>query len=93
MNQPNTSTTASTNGESAVHDLFALTDEQILEIAPQQEVAGGDLPAQAGSRVASQEAPGHTGQPAPSNQTEDAARASSTSHQSQVTLRRSRRHG
>jgi hypothetical protein len=78
MNQPSIETSPA-NGESAVHDLFALTDEQILEIEPQEEVASGE------SRVASQEAPGHTGQPAPSNQTEDAARASSTSHESPVT--------
>jgi hypothetical protein len=68
-----------TNGDVTPHDLFVLTDEQILEIEPQEEVASGE------SRVASQEAPGHTGQPAPSNQTEDTARASSTSHESPVT--------
>jgi hypothetical protein len=39
MNQPSTSTTASTNGESTAHDLFALTDEQILEIEPETQDA------------------------------------------------------
>ncbi len=31
---------APTNGHSTAHELFALTDEQILEIAPQHEVSG-----------------------------------------------------
>src|SRR5712691_7159858 len=37
MNQPSTSTTAAANGESTLHDLFALTDEQILEIEPEAQ--------------------------------------------------------
>jgi len=37
MNQPSTSTITATNGESTVHDLFALTDEQILEIEPETQ--------------------------------------------------------
>jgi hypothetical protein len=37
MNQPSTSTTATANGESTLHDLFALTDEQILEIEPEAQ--------------------------------------------------------
>src|SRR5713226_2769611 len=35
-----TTTTTGTNGESTLRDLFALSDEQILEIEPQPEVAG-----------------------------------------------------
>jgi hypothetical protein len=40
---------SATNGQSLVHDLFALTDEQILEIEPETEVASS------GWRVASEE--------------------------------------
>jgi hypothetical protein len=82
---------APSNGRSAVHDLFALTDEQILEIEPeaQEAVRSGEW------RVASQETPGNTGQPAPLGQVEEATksaiksdaatRPSSTSHESPVT--------
>jgi len=47
------------NGHIALHDLFALTDEQILEIEPEAQgtVASGE------SRVASQQAPRSTSQP------------------------------
>jgi len=34
MTQPTTTTASPTNGQSTTHDLFALTDEQILEIEP-----------------------------------------------------------
>ena len=47
MNQPGTSTTAAANGESTAHDLFALTDEQILEIEPEAqdvELSNGQPP-------------------------------------------------
>jgi hypothetical protein len=82
---------AQSNGNSAAHDLFALTDEQILEIEPEAQEA-----ARSGEgRVASQETPGKTGQPAPLGQAEDATksaikadaatRPSSTSHESPVT--------
>ena len=37
MNQQIASTTAGNNGESTPHDLFALTDEQILEIEPEAQ--------------------------------------------------------
>jgi hypothetical protein len=36
--------TAGSNGESSIQDLFALTDEQILEIAPEAEVASREDP-------------------------------------------------
>ena len=50
---------SSANGHTALHDLFALTDEQILEIEPEAQgtVASGE------SRVASQQAPRSTSQP------------------------------
>jgi hypothetical protein len=51
MNQQTTSTTGA-NGQSTPHDIFALTDEQILEIEPEaqdvsvrDDVAQGDSPA------------------------------------------------
>jgi hypothetical protein len=50
MTEPNASPTG-TNGASTLHDLFALTDEQILEIEPEAEVASGEW------RVASQNLP------------------------------------
>ena len=40
MNLPGTMPVTSTNGESTPHDLFVLSDEQILEIAPEAEGAG-----------------------------------------------------
>jgi hypothetical protein len=42
---PNTTATTGSNGESSIHDLFALSDEQILEIEPHPEAASGDSPA------------------------------------------------
>jgi len=40
MNQQIASTASGNNGESIPHDLFALTDEQILEIEPEaQDIA------------------------------------------------------
>src|SRR6266403_3675605 len=47
MNQQLPGLASHTNGESAVHDLFALTDEQILEIEPEPqylEVSNGQPP-------------------------------------------------
>jgi hypothetical protein len=48
MNQQIASTASGNNGESTARDLFALTDEQILEIEPEAqnvEVSGGQPPA------------------------------------------------
>jgi hypothetical protein len=43
MNSTSTTTANSTNGQSTAHDLFALTDEQILEIEPEaQDIDVGD---------------------------------------------------
>ena len=44
-----TTTVASTNDQTALHDLFAMSDEQILEIEPETETASGE------SRLARQE--------------------------------------
>src|SRR6266571_7707438 len=45
MDQQNTQTSSGTNGTTALHDLFVLTDEQILEIEPEaQDVAGARDP-------------------------------------------------
>jgi hypothetical protein len=47
MNQTSTATTAAMNGESSAHELFALTDEQILEIEPETQdvkLSGGQPP-------------------------------------------------
>src|SRR6266852_5120103 len=45
MDQQNTQTSSRTNGTTALHDLFALSDEQILEIEPEaQDVAGARDP-------------------------------------------------
>ncbi len=94
MEFPGITPVASTNGESTLHELFALTDEQILEIEPeaQEEVASGEL------RVASQQTPRITGQPDSPIQprqideaangaitAEAAATPSSTSHESLLT--------
>jgi hypothetical protein len=82
---------SSANGHSTAHDLFALTDEQILEIEPEapEAVANGEL------RVTSQQAPRNTGQAASPNQEGGAGKSlvdaeatpsqSSTSHESKVT--------
>ena len=82
------------NGHSTVHDLFALTDEQILEIEPeaQDTTASGELRAVNGQTTRSA---GQTASPAQRNQvtgdprgdaaTEASSGISSTSHQSQVT--------
>jgi hypothetical protein len=42
---PQTTSTAGTNGASSIQDLFALSDEQILDIAPETEVALTESPA------------------------------------------------
>jgi len=58
MNQPSTSTITATNGESTVHDLFALTDEQILEIEPEtQDVEHSTTRQPARTQESSQVAP------------------------------------
>jgi hypothetical protein len=58
MNQPSTSTTAATNGGSTAHDLFALTDEQILEIEPEaQDVEHSTTPQPARAQESLQGAP------------------------------------
>ena len=45
MNPSNTTTASSTNGQSAAHELFTLTDEQILEIEPEaQDIDVSDGP-------------------------------------------------
>jgi len=64
MNQQSTATTPA-NGESGLHDLFALTDEQILEIEPQEEVASGESQVTSGEAAGSaavvrKEVPGYT---------------------------------
>ncbi len=89
MDQVETTSATKANGESALRELFALTDEQILGIEPQEEVASGE------SRVASGEelAKGHWSVPPTESgdvagataRTESAARPSSTSRQSPVT--------
>jgi len=38
-NQGSSITSSASNGQSALHDLFALTDEQILEIEPEAQEA------------------------------------------------------
>jgi hypothetical protein len=74
--------TTSTNGQTALSDLFALSDEQILEIEPEKEMARSE------SRVGSHEPAAK--QP-PADRSEDAALTgtatapSSTSHESLVT--------
>ena len=77
MNEQMATATAS-GGD--VHDLFALSDEQILEIAPETEGARTELPA------TSEQAPGKQ---APASQREDSTRKatapSSASHESPVT--------
>ncbi len=82
---------SSANGHVALHDLFALTDEQILEIdpEPQEAAANGE------SRAANQRTPLTTGQQTSPNQEHGAAKSaitaeaaaspSSTSHESPVT--------
>ena len=70
------------NGENTLHELFALSDEQILEIEPQKEVVPSD------SRATSQ---GATAKQATASRPEDATPAgattpsSSTSHESRAT--------
>ncbi len=54
-------TSAAGNGESTLHDLFALTDEQILEIEPEAQdatVSRGPWPATAGRPVTREEKSG-----------------------------------
>ena len=58
MNRPSISTTAATNGEGTAHDLFALTDEQILEIEPEaQDVELSNAPSPGRTQQPSQVAP------------------------------------
>src|SRR2546428_783746 len=69
MNQQTTSTTGS-NGESSLHDLFALTDEQILEIEPEGEA----LPSQPNG-TASAVISGEARNPSSSETADEAARS------------------
>src|SRR5436309_11707180 len=73
MNQQTTSTTGS-NGESSLHDLFALTDEQILEIEPEGEA----LPSQPNG-TASAVISGEARNPSSSETADEAARSKSDS--------------
>src|SRR5260370_25573378 len=58
MNQQIASTTSGNNGESTPHDLFALTDEQILEIEPEaQDVELSNAPPPGRTQESSQVAP------------------------------------
>jgi hypothetical protein len=64
MDQLSTTAAANTNEETVLHDLFALSDEQILEIEPETGVARSE------SQTASEPAPAKQ---TPVNRTEDAA--------------------
>src|SRR5215472_3160124 len=70
MDQQNTATSPA-NGATTPHDLFVLTDEQILEIEPQHEVASDEW------RMASESRPpvisSEARNPSPSDQSGDAA--------------------
>ena len=68
---PNTAATTRSNGESSVHDLFVLSDEQILEIEP-QAAATGNAGALTPTEQTSVSADGNAGAPA----------AADTTHQS-----------
>jgi hypothetical protein len=78
VNQQMTAATASNNGTSA-HDLFALSDEQILEIEPEGEAAGQQVSVAPAERLPAS-ANGNAG---------TAAAASATSHQPPVTSHQS----
>ena len=85
---------APSNGASTLHDLFVLTDEQILEIEPEaQDVAVRSSTVDAGARTEEKRdspiatLPQNDGLPAGSPNTE------ATSHQSRVTPRPSLPHG
>jgi hypothetical protein len=70
----------STNDQTELHDLFSLSDEQILEINPEKEVAPHE------SRVATREAPAKQSPPNRADAAAPTATASSsTSHESLVT--------
>src|ERR1700682_1340609 len=64
--------------ESSAADLFALSDEQILEIAPEKEVASGAWPRDSArmERVASADSPPAANQALPPPQSKDATSAS-----------------
>jgi|SRR5579864_5179801 len=72
MNEQTTSTTGA-NEQSTTHDIFVLTDEQILEIEPKaqdvtvsENVAQGDSPARVSSSAAEHDSRG-TNRPEPTN--------------------------
>jgi hypothetical protein len=74
--------TAGSNGESSIQDLFALSDEQILDIAPETEVALTESPAANQEAAATSASKAGLGEPPQAG----AARApSSTSHESPIT--------
>ena len=94
MNQQFASATAGNNGESTPHDLFALTDEQIMEIEPeaQEPAASGELRSTSQQQLRN---PGQPGSPNRLRQIDDSANSavtaeatatpSATSHESPVT--------
>src|SRR5256714_48108 len=79
MNQQPTST--GTTGASSAHDLFALTDEQILEIEPQSTGPNANVAQVAGQENASRVGAQHT---APQLGTMPAESSSSTSHDTRI---------
>src|SRR2546423_6846816 len=79
MNQQPTST--GTNGASPAHELFALTDEQILEIEPQSTGPNANVAQVAGQENASRVGAQHT---APQLGTMPAESSSSTSHDTRI---------
>lgn len=77
MNQQST-TASPTNGASTAHDLFVLTDEQILEIEPEQRASGPSVeqpllavPARGADTTDAQSAPEQNGSDASSQLTEN----------------------
>jgi hypothetical protein len=80
MNPSSTTTGSPTNGQSTAHDLFALTDEQILEIEPSEEVASDEW------RVTSENRPQLPDErPASENAISANSRAAASSHNDGVT--------
>jgi len=80
---PQTAPTTASNGESSIQDLFALSDEQILEIEPQKEVALNESPATSQEATATQATASRpedatpTGATSPSSFTSHGSRATS----------------
>jgi hypothetical protein len=76
---PQTTAAVASSGESSIQELFALSDEQILDIAPEKEVARPD-------EVASQEAlPRQTLATRAEDATPNATAPGSTGHESRAT--------